>query len=279
MAKATEKKTAAPPKGREVATQADMANAVSNVNVDLLEEQDAGKGVSTDVADNVVPLLKVLQALSPQCIKQKTESYIKGAEAGMIWARGEKQVWNGEEEGIRVVPCYYERVWMEWGPKLGDGLKGRHRNGTDDTPRELGAELKANSEGKEVWTLPNGNILSDTREHVVLVLDKYSEPTPFVLPMTGSNIGTSRNWHPVMNKKKTKKGNKAASYRFVYQLTSVAKSKDQFNWHQMAITDLEERTSDDVYLLAREIFNDFSGGKLVSDVEEPHHVANDDSDL
>lgn len=279
MAKAVAvKKPAAAPKGREVATQNDTTNAVSNVNIDLLEEQDAGKGVSTDIADNVVPLIKVLQALSPQCLKQKSE-YIKGAEAGMIWPRGEKQTWDGDE-GVRVVPCYYERMWIEWGPKLGDGLKGRHRNGTDDTPTELGAVLKKNSEDKDVWTLPNGNILQDNREHVVLVLDKYSEPTPFVLPMSGSNIGTSRAWHPIMNKKKTKKGAKAAAYRFVYQLTSVAKTKDQFNWHQMAITDLDERSPDDVYLIARQIHEDFSGGKLVSDVDEPHTAAAaDDSDL
>ncbi len=131
MAKTTAKTKHETPKSKAVAVKA--AAQVSNVSVDLLEEQDAGKGVSTDVADNVVPLLKILQPLSPQVLKQKQE-YIKGAEAGMIYPRGEKQVWDGEE-GIRIVPCYYERVWLEWGPERGDGLKGRHPRGTDDTPK------------------------------------------------------------------------------------------------------------------------------------------------
>lgn len=279
MAKAvTKPKDKAPSK----AVAVKKAAGVTNVNVDLLEEQDAGKGVSTDMADNVVPLLKVLQPLSPQVLKQKTQDYIKGAEAGMIWPRGEKQVWDGDE-GIRIVPCHYERVWMEWGPARGGGLKGRHAKGTDDTPRELGAELKKDDQGNDRWVLPNGNILQDNRQHVVLVLDKYNEPTPFVLPMAGSNIGTSRNWHPVMNKKKTKKGNKAASYRYVYLLTSVPRENEKGAWHQMAITDLDERSDDDVYLMARQINADFSGGVLVADVDDApgggSTTRDDDSDM
>ncbi len=280
-------KTTAKPASRAVATKPTASRAVatkpknelsSNVNVDLLEEQDAGKGVSTDVADNVVPLLKVLQSLTPQCLKQKQE-YIKGAEAGMIWPRGEKQLWDGDE-GIRIVPVHYERIWLEWGAKRGDGLKGRHRKGTDDTPRDLGAELQTDSEGNEKWTLQNGNTLQDCREHVVLVLDKYDEPTPFVLPMVGSNIGTSRNWHPVLNKKRTRKGNKAASFLYVYKLSTVPKSNDSGDWYQMAIDDLDERVAPEVYVLARQVHADFSGGVLVADVEEPHVAADaDDSDL
>ena len=41
----------------------------------------------------------------------------------------------------------------------------------------------------------------------------------------------------------------------------------------MAISDLDERTDTDVYLLARQIHADFAGGKLVSDVDDPMHVA------
>jgi hypothetical protein len=271
-------KTKAKPENKSRAVALKKNAAATNVSVDLLEEQDAGKGVSTDVADNVVPLLKILQPLSPQVIKQKKQDYIPGAEAGMIWPRGEKQVWDGEEEGIRIVPCYYERVWLEWGPERGDGLKGRHANGTDDTPRELGATKKTDNNGNERWVMPGGNVLQDNRQHVVLVLDKYAEPTPFVLPMTGSNISTSRNWHPVMNKKRTKKGAKAASYRYVYQLTSVPRENDKGAWHQMAITDLDERTPDDIYLIARQIHADFSGGVLVADADSPHEVAIEDPD-
>ncbi len=237
------------------------------VDIDDLREQASGKGVSTDAADNVVPLLKIAQALSPVVLKQSTD-YIKGAEAGNIYPRGEKIVWDGDE-GIRVVPCHFERTWLEWGPQLGDGLKGRHRDGKDDTPIKMGAVLKKADDGRMKWTLPNGNILQDNREHVVLVLDKYSEPTPFVVPMASSNIGTSKKWHPMMNKKKTKKGKKAAAYGYVYLLTSVPRKKDQFNWYGWEVDDLDEVSSEAVFRQADEIQNSFTSGTLIADVEHP----------
>jgi hypothetical protein len=252
-----------------VAEVKSAALAVSQADLDAMYEEDSGKGTSTDMADNVIPILKVIQSLTPQALKQKPE-YIKGCEAGQIWARGTKDIWPGEE-GVRIVPVCYERIWLEWGAKRGDGLKGRHRKGNDDTPRLLGAELKTDSEGNEKWTLPNGHTLQDCREHVVLLLDKYDTPKPFVLPMSGSNIGTSRNWHPMMNDKTMQleigKVVKAASYAYVYGLKTMARSNDDGDWFQMAIEDTRERTTPEVYLHARRINADFAGGKLVADTD------------
>lgn len=283
MAKAATKKVEAKkPAGggsKEVATTNKKTAVASKVDIELLMEQDAGKGVSTDMADNVIPLLKVVQSLSPVALKQKPE-YVKGAEAGRIIARGEKVTWDGEKEGIRVVPCYYERIWLEWGPARGDGLRGRHPKGTDNTPNELGAVQKPNDQGKMRWVLPNGNVLQDNRQHVVLLLDKYDDPTPFVIGMAGSNISTSRNWHPMMNKKKTPKGRKAASFSHVYELTTVARSNDDGDWFMWEVSDLDEQVTPEVYLLARQIEADFSGGKLVADVENPEsETNNDDNDM
>lgn len=265
--KTTTTKPEEPKKTEVVEVKKSAALAVSQADLAAMYEEDVGKGTSTDMADNVVPILKVIQSLTPQALKQKPE-YIKGCEAGQIWARGTKDIWPGDE-GVRIVPVSYERIWLEWGAKRGDGLKGRHRKGNDDTPRLLGAVLKTDSEGNEKWTLPNGHTLQDCREHIVLLLDKYDTPKAFVLPMVGSNIGTSRKWHPMMNDKTIPEiGNKKAPvFAFVYGLKTMARSNDDGDWFQMEIEDLRERTTPEVYLHARRINADFAGGTLVADTD------------
>ena len=203
MAKTTAKPA---PKGKQqaVTTTAKKEVIRSNADVSLLMEQDAGAGVSTDISDNIVPLVYILQAQSPQVLRQKPE-YIKGAEAGNIWPRGEKQVWDGEEEGVEVVPVYFDKVWIEWRPNRG-GFVARHRERPELAEQRA---LDPQRPDRMSWVLPSGNIVQESREHAVLVLGKYDNPTPFVIPFSGSNHTASRAWMGLMNRKKTPKGNKA----------------------------------------------------------------------
>src|ERR1044072_8695291 len=151
---------AAAQSSRAVATAKDRANTVAAAaDEEMLKmmAQDAGKGVSTAVEDNVVPLVYILQALSPQ-VQKKKEEYIEGAEAGMIWFRGTSDVVSGED-GIPVVPCYFSKCWIEWQPNRG-GFVARHENKPDD------AVLTTDSENpkRKFWRRPSGNIGVQTRE-------------------------------------------------------------------------------------------------------------------
>lgn len=255
----------APAKGKQVATTTKGKDvAKSTADVSLLMEQDAGAGVSTDMADNIVPLIYILQAQSPQVLKQKPE-FLKNAHgdkkpavAGDIWPRGEQVAWSGEEEGVEVVPVYFDKCWIEWRPNRG-GFVARHKERPADAEQKA---LDPQKPDRMSWVLPNGNIVQESREHVVLVLDKYDTPTPFVVPMSGSNHTASRAWMGLMNRKKTPKGNKAASFAFKYLLKTIAKSNDDGDWYGYVVEDTGEMVDPEVYLLARDIHNDFAGGKL-----------------
>src|SRR4051812_21319875 len=122
MAKAAVAAAAKKPESKGVATR--PAGSVAELDPALKElyKKDAGRGVSTAMEDNVVPLIYILQALSPQ-VQKKKEEYVEGAEPGYIWFRGTKKVVG--EEGIAVVPCYYSKVWIEWMPNRG-GFVARH---------------------------------------------------------------------------------------------------------------------------------------------------------
>ena len=74
---------------------------------------DSGLGLTNVTADDMqIPFLRILQALSPQLVKTNSD-YIKGAEQGDIFNTVTHQVWKAEE-GITVVPCYFEQKLLGW---------------------------------------------------------------------------------------------------------------------------------------------------------------------
>jgi len=271
MAKPTTKKVVA----KVPVKAATAVSTGSNVDVDMLLEQYAGAGVSTDAADNTIPFIYLLQSLSPVTLKQKPE-YIKGAEAGMIWPRGERVVWDGEDEGINVVPCHFAKCWVEWLPNRG-GFVARH----NDKPKE--AELKVNPNDKKDrrWVMPNGNSVSESKEWAVLVLDKQDNPLPYVIAMSGSNLKASNDWMALINRKMTKKGNPAGLFANIYNLKTVPRSNDKGDWYMWFAEDVRPLDDGDVHILqeAIRIHKAFKGGDLkVAEADYSGNLASEEEE-
>src|SRR5580698_7538983 len=68
--------------------------------------ESTGKGVSTDASDNLVPLIYILDAKSPQC-DQNEAAYMPGARAGTIWLRNFSRPLVDGNEGILFQPCHF----------------------------------------------------------------------------------------------------------------------------------------------------------------------------
>jgi hypothetical protein len=286
MAKAStqtkSKPTAAPPppnKSKAVATTKESTELDVAAQEELLKMMaaDSGKGVSTDIADNIVPLVYILQSNSPQ-VQKKGEGYVQGAEAGMIWFRGSKTVVAGDD-GILVVPCHFDKCWIEWQPNRG-GFVGRHK----DKPPLAEQKTDPANPKKKYWGLPNGNHVVETREHVVIALDAFDRPLPFVIPMSGSGHGASRAWMTLQNQKFVPGTDlKAPSYGFIYRMKLQFRTNDQGDWFMWDIVDggdNEEpfQLSDPaVYRMARQIEQDFSSGKLKADQMTNDQVDDGDS--
>jgi hypothetical protein len=263
MAKAaTAQKTTAkapPPPTREVVKgkkqEVDQAQ-LDEINKMLRE--NTGKGLSTAMEDNTVPLIYILQALSPQ-VNKKKEEYIDGAEAGMIWFRGSKEIVSGED-GIPVVPVYWSKCWVEWMPDRG-GFVGRH----EDRPPQ--AVLKTDPQNdKKFWQMPNGNTVVETREHVVIVLDIYDEPTAFVIPMSGSGHKSSRDWMTLMNRKKIPPDFtlKSPSYGYIYRMKLTFRTNAKGDWYMWHVTDENDETTQlsdpNILKMAIQLEKDFEKG-------------------
>ena len=85
-------------------------------------EADANAGAQNiSQEDLALPFLKVLGQLSPEINKQNGK-YVEGAEPGMILNSVTKQLFDGSK-GIKVIPCAYDRKYLQWKPReLGGGL-------------------------------------------------------------------------------------------------------------------------------------------------------------
>lgn len=289
LAKKATAKKAAPkkPKTNEVATVRKQAPA--KVDIKKLLAETVGLGVSNAADDNVVQLVYVLQSLSPQVLKQKQE-YIKGAEAGNIWFRGTKTVIDGEEIGIRAICVRKDTWWLEWGPERGQGLKGRYpcvpksvdeNEGRPETAEWI-VDPKNPKKGK--WTMPDGNLLNQSREHVVIVLPEEGEsgePGAYVIPMSGSQHSTARMWNTNMRSLRMPDeygGKKAPAFGYVWRMKTIPLSNDAGDWfgweidhagendEPLCVLDLEN--GEEIFAMAAQLYQDFETGVKRADTAD-----------
>src|SRR5215469_11742599 len=96
------------------------ANALTDKALLEEMERDAGKGQAKHAEDKILPFMRVLQPLSPQCIK-KGPAYISGAEPGDFFLSSSAAPIISGTDGLIFQPCFYRRDWIEWVPREDGG--------------------------------------------------------------------------------------------------------------------------------------------------------------
>tara|TARA_R110000868_G_scaffold279675_1_gene539728 strand:- start:6400 stop:7206 length:807 start_codon:yes stop_codon:yes gene_type:complete len=150
-------------------------------------EQFAGLGMDqVRTEDMTIPFLRILAQLSPQ-VNKRDGAYVDGAEAGMLYNTVSNEVFNGEE-GVLVIPCYYNRRYVEWKPRE----KGGGYVGSYDSDDKIVHTTFRDDRGNDI--LPNGNLLSNTAQFFALLLDKDGLPQRCLITMTSSQLKRARKW-------------------------------------------------------------------------------------
>lgn len=175
--------------------------------------------------DMAIPMLKVLQALSPQ-VNKRDGDYVDGAEAGAILNSVTSTVYDGEE-GITVIPCSYRKAYVEWAPReSGQGLIQEH------TDRSILESCVRDDKGK--YLLDSGNYIEETAYFYVLILDTNGASSQAVIPMKGSQLTKARKWITTMKMQTrlTSTGKRVPAPMFFnkYQLTTTHQQNDMGNW-------------------------------------------------
>ena len=223
--------------------------------INMFEADANGGAQNIEQEDLALPFLKVLGQLSPE-INKKNGRYVEGAEPGMILNSVTKKLYDGDK-GINVIPCAYERKYLEWKPReLGGGLVGMH---SIDDP--IVRTTKRDQMNKDI--LPNGNYLENTASHFVVTTGE--DAGTGLISMTRTQLKVSRTWNSMMMSIKLQGKNglfTPPTFSHIYNLKSVQMTNDKGTWFGWDINKIGPVTDNNVYSLAKDFAEKIGKGEI-----------------
>ena len=227
-------------------------SAVSTFDDNLLS---GGTGLEeTTTEDYAIPFIRVLQPLSPQLQKQNG-SYVEGASAGDLYNTVTNMYYDGEK-GISIVPCAYNKKYIEWIPREKGG-------GLINANHDISILSKCTRDASRRVYTPEGNEIVETAQYFVLVLEP--EPQQAVLAFTSTQLGVSRKWLSMlrMARVQNNKGESVQAPMFAntYKLSTITQSNDKGSWNGYSINQ-EGPTELSVALMARDFMSAARSGDV-----------------
>lgn len=242
----------------------------------------AGEGISYDQADRLMPLVYVLQTGSPQ-VNPSGPAYVEGARAGDILLRNSIPPTVTGSTGIFFQPCYLNKVWIEWVPRTrggggGQGFVARHM----ERPAEAVQRQDPNDPNKQIWSMPNGNVVQETRQHFGLVhlrgefanapdgqkIHMASGFSAYVIPMTSTGHTISRQWNTMQAELRTPSGKRLNAYDQIWRLTLRQRSNAKGTWYTWAVTYMGRANTEEA-LAGKALFDECARGDR--EAEQPVH--------
>jgi hypothetical protein len=201
-------------KDKEVVTE-EKDKAI--VGVDFMEGiAGEGYGHMTN-EDYIQAFVKILQPLSPQCVKGK-EEFMPDAEPGMFYNNASGQLYGTT---LKVIPLYYLHEWTEWKDNRG-GFVGKHE------PHSV----RVDTSDFTKWMTDNGNVINDTYSFYVALPD-YPEAGIVLMSFTSTNIKPAKSWNSMISMVRTPGGKQAPFFSSVWEL-GVTKREDNNNtWYTL----------------------------------------------
>jgi hypothetical protein len=227
-------------------------------------EEDAGTGFENLTTKDVsIPFISIVQQLSAAL---KRETKIAGAEEGHILNTVTQEVVPGEK-GIVVIPCAYQKKWVEWKPRSSGGGFVKHH----DTEAIL-AQCTQDDKMNEI--LPTGNQIVETAYFYVLLKTAEGNWTKAVLPMSKTQLKKAKKWNTIMSNIKFPRAKGGAytppPFSHSYSLKTIREAKSGFSWFGWEIA-MEGIVKDFlIYEVAKELHKEVEkGGIKVEPVGEP----------
>lgn len=254
----------------EVATVKESAQLPTGLSMeDIL--RDSGAGVSDMGMDDIaVPYLYVLQTNSPQ-VNPDHESYVEGATAGMFYNNVTNEIYDGRKEGLKVIPCAYERKYVEWVPRdSGGGFVAEH-----DIDSGILSETKPNEKG--IPTLGSGNLVIETAYHYVYFQNpKNGIWEEIIIPMKSTFLKKSRRWNKTLVATLIPGTSvQAPRWLYPYQLKTAKETKGDNTWSNLDVERLPEMVTSDQYRSAKAFSELFSTGLVVKAKESDTGIMNE----
>lgn len=187
-------------------------------------EDLAGVGFENvnEARDILIPRLAILQALSPQCTRNKPE-YLPDARPGDICDTATGQIFP---QPLRVIVVDYVVSYLEWAPRAsGKGLIAIYADGSPLPP------VRDDEKGRKVTAA--GNLLVESRQFFC-ILPEHGNRRVFI-PMSSTQAKKAKRWVTSMlaeRKVHSKTGKEYVPPLFyrTHLLTSFGESNAEGSW-------------------------------------------------
>ena len=217
-----------------------MAEETSNLPSTFV---DAGGFEELDASDYKLPIIKLMQQMSPELNRTKGE-YNPDAGAGDFVNSATQEVY-GEEISI-IVAVVQSRV-NEWAPLgSGGGFAGSY------TKAQVPTDYTENEKRQQVR--PSGNVLTPTMYYYVLICKPDGTYDRGVLTLKGTQYKKAKAFNTMMEAARFKegpnKGKSMAPYSFLYDVKAVVETGTSYSWFGYGIKRVREVAPEE-YELAR----------------------------
>lgn len=246
----------------EVASVKESAQLPAGMEMDDIL-RDAGVGVDSMGMDDVaVPYLYILQQMSPQA-QEDNDAYIQGAKPGMFYNNVSEEIYDGREKGIVVIPCAYERKYVEWVDRdSGGGYVADH-----DIDSGILSETSPNDKGIPV--LKNGHLIIETAYHYVYAQNPNTGIwEELIIPMKSTMLKKSRRWNKALVSTLVPgTSHRAPRWLYPYLIKTVKETKNNNTWSNFDIERLPDMVTADQYRACKAFAELFTQG-LVTRAKE-----------
>ncbi len=241
-----------------------MAGAVAKTKKsDVVEfdpsmfEADAGEGVSNMGQDDLaLPFLKILSGLDPLLDE------LDHAKRGDLYNTVSGQVYKGKD-GIRVIPCAYQRRYIQWAPRgSGSGAPTAIYETQQDCPKVQ----RSKDDNKDYVVGGDGEYIEETHQHFVLILNEDGSVETALIAMKSTALKKIRKWNSMMSSITMQGKNGPFTpprYSQVYMMKTVQEENSKGSWHNWEMTREGPITDGAVYKRAKDFYESIDSGDVV----------------
>ena len=241
-----------------------MASAVTKTKkADVVEfdpsmfEADAGEGVSNMGQDDLaLPFLKILSGLDPLLDE------LDHAKRGDLYNTVSGQVYKGKD-GIRVIPCAYQRRYIQWAPR---GSGSGAPTAIYETQQECPKVQRSKDDNKDYVVGGDGEYIEETHQHFVLILNEDGSVETALIAMKSTALKKSRKWNSMMSSITMQGKNGPFTpprYSQVYLMKTVQEENSKGSWHNWEMTREGPVSDGAVYSRAKDFYNSINSGDVI----------------
>jgi len=220
-------------------------------------EADAGRGMENmGQEDMALPFLKVLSGNDP--VLDENEE----ARKGDIYNTVTGEIVKGKT-GIRVVPCAYQRRFIQWAPRgSGSGAPVAIYEPQDQRPKTE----RSSEDNKEYVVGGDGDYIEETHQHFVIIIKEDGSAETALIAMKSTQLKKSRKWNSMMASRQMQGKNGPFTpprFSHIYHLKTIGEENSKGSWHGWEMSLDGPITEASLYTRAKGFADSITAGDVV----------------